>query len=754
VYCGAGTHRGEKGGRGLLETLLRSCALSPTVSEGAEIRELSMAEPDQENPASDEEAGEVLSAACRQLVGDGPAEAFAVQIRRVLCHLLPEDDLRSIRRPDEIIAVYRSRQLIPRCLSDAFLAAAADDPYPERAAVCFASCIYPRRAYHMEKKILRERVQAFPDVFNMVDDPFEVLSRSPGPVPAEDLADLADDLSAVDCGIGEAEQQERRNGSAFYLLTCSPEERARTHRNWLDDGAFVRAFRKWCTNPPSSLTQSDDSAGEPDWSRVTAKLITKTGMDADHAQRAVVLEKQARRRAGDWVHWRAVPMEVITFWNRAHNLLWCGFPYHYFRSHFEGWWGSQLEHYRFTRDLVIQPAAPDGQAFVLRRARPDDGKSDYYGVDLTPEQMRWFREGYRLVRATFFRGAGKTAKHAPAARDTDDGEIVRQNEFVRSIVDDIFYKRLERRMTEEDGLTPESIKNILKRHPEAVQPDLTEIPDEWLEALGTKAGEKQVDRDHLRALKAAERWIHTLCRRVRLRMWAYSLSRLRGLRNAQILSVRRPGRSEKHPLAKEPAVLAIASIARAVPSADSLIWAFTSHVFLHPKVEPQRPDPWSFTRWVQEIWHWVTEETFDDAIRHGVRKGHPADQKAKRLIREDFFRQMLEDLRRLESREEAGEYAAGLDLQEGETLAGKAVSDLVGGRGLHVCDDRCLTYWRRLRVNHWILPVWYLTSVEQMDPEGTLARLKVDRDEESRVRSLCAAISRCRECTLPVTTES
>src|SRR5262249_54016330 len=139
-------------------------------------------------------------------------------------------------------------------------------------------------------------------------------------------------------------------------------------------------------------------------------------------------------------------------------------------------------------------------------------------------------------------------------------------------------------------------------------------------------------------------------RRLRLRFDAYTLARIERFprTNAQILEAEpygelRQGASET-PYIAEAAVLTIASLARSIPREWTLLWVFTAHVFLHHLIAPHHTTSWIFERYVHELWHWVTEGTFQHVVQQGAKEGSRADKAALAVLQQTPFKQLVEAL--------------------------------------------------------------------------------------------------------------
>jgi len=343
----------------------------------------------------------------------------------------------------------------------------------------------------------------------------------------------------------------------------------------------------------------------------------------------------------------------------------------------------------------------------------------------------------------------------------DDAEA---NDRVRQAVRELWRYRLANQIGDDD-LPPAKVQEIAARFPD----------------LGDDA-------------------INDYSHRLRFRLWAYQLARLDKLSNSQIRTAKRPPAhahrgATMFPLYNEPGIQTIASLARTAPPRRTLLWAFTAHVFLHPKVEPQRPDPWTFKRYVRELWYWVTDAMFEDAVQQGAADGCCADRAAaaamqqtplqelwqalrrctteaelERFLQEPMvtkllwelwrcateaelehawhqfpFRDLWHELRGCTTETELRRYQQeGRDFRREEEAAYAALQHLIGDVGLQTCSADSLGVWRKTIGRsgyHWIVPVWFLTVVEQLNEQQLLTRLQVDDHEEEAVVRLARAIA-------------
>jgi hypothetical protein len=627
---------------------------------------------------SEEQDLERLWSLCRALLGANVSQELVVQIVRVLLRITSPEEREEIDNQSAIVRAFKTKRLIPEALVALCNGHNVGGLTGEALAVCFAACAYPQRAFQMPE--LDQRLSAFlgvlPHLFMRAaqDVVATVLGNLVQSLDEKEINDLFTDLSAAKCVLGPAPQsetleKERRTGAALYLASCHAALVGRICKNWHLDGGFVRYLvGNRLATPPSRLTDPPrDSSEQPLWTHVrTQWALESPAPSPEHDERVVTLEQSVW---GEAQLWRASRLAdaVDTFWEAYWNLLTSGFPYYAFHSSFRTWWRQCLAHYSFST-MFLQPQAEGGGE-----------ASDPFG--LTPERLRYFREGYRLVRATFFP----------------------HSETQRAALDALWSYRLERYMMDEDGnLQPEACSEIARR------------------------------------FGLCQSTIYNLSNSLRLRIWAYTLARIHEFTNAEIRSARRPVGARRsapdYPLAKEDGVLTVASLARMIPLHNSLLWAFIAHVSLHPKVDPQHSDLWTLERLVGELWWWVREEQFDEAVRRGAARGNRADQMARQEI---LFR--LQELQALQTEQDLNHYLQNLQLDQEAQILREKVGRLIGDPALDTCDEaflRAALAEVSRRYHYLIVPVWYLTRVEQLETRLLVPRLRADADEEQVVLTL------------------
>jgi hypothetical protein len=619
-----------------------------------------------------------------------------------------------------------------------------DLPSTGATALLFSCSAYPQRAFQMEDTELRRRLTAF--LANIcrylafhgdasaqtIAESFEVEGV---PLPDQLLADLcAADVPRV---ADESEREQRMAGAALYLATCHMASLARLRKVWETEGNFARFVREHkVASPPSRLSGDfERGAAFPNWLEVRAVLKEAFSPHPEsHDEQLVMLEALAWKEARKWTALRRVPERVQDFWEDIFEKLSCGFPYFAYGSRFVWWWRQCLRNYPFSRHAfeTFEPnteyAASDASRLQSRGRQASLGRAPdvlkYFEVEvgksrpqqrapqLTPEVLRVYREGYRLVRLTF------------------SPEQNRSVDVLRAALDEIWYLRIE----QEDMDSAVQIK---------------EITNKFAQLHLTKAQ------------------INNYSHRLRLRMWAYKLSRVDRLTCQELLDwspAKRRSNAGAHPLKSETAVRAIAVIARAVLPEHTLLWAFAAKVFLQPLVRrPRNEVEWTFPRFVAELWHWIDQglamvENRDPSPIGSTERDRADEQRSPQQGRPrqndrciiPFRAQVRErgELRQLvdwlSQFKDWGTFTQALSQRAFEPERAAALSmvqDVVGPEGLAACSVQAICEYQQLPElsdPNWIIPVWYLAFAERLNDDQILARLRVDAGpEREEVALLC-----------------
>lgn len=592
------------------------------------------------------------------------------------------------------------------------------------ARLCFAVCLYPQRAYLLKDDLL-PRLHAFA-VFleeygrdhNAAEALFRYVARTlpTGPWNVADLSVLLADISGQD-------GPEAKDRAALHLGTCHAALLQLMHGHWAEDRDFVCRFRSFFNRPPSEFPIPPDGRNG-----LRDRVIKDTG--PAHWDRATQLEGYARSYTKTrWYPGQSSDTLFRSAWEDIGLTRLSGpFPHYTFRSRFDTWWVHQMGHYRLphahrsfddiawrvpahqpagsdadANDSVPEPGAPDswtggdaddehdtGAHGTLRDAVPE--WEQLIGGGLSIDELRVYREGYRLVRTTFFK------------RDTGATDAVRR------ALDTLWAEYTERRLR---GL---------------------DVP--WghlgplLLATATREG---MARD---ALESA-------FDRMRLRLWAYILGRTRRLGLDEILHIPRPrGYKDSgglYPLLEVSGVETVATLARTTHFDNTLLWAFLAHVLLRVRFALNSrflSDVWSYARLREEIQVWLDDPAFVPTLAHGASLGRPADKAAHALLETPPLRVAFGPPRPADRRVKdlASPRAYRVEVRAWLQLA----RTLVGARHFTMsarawrrylgCDDAVAI--------HWIVPVWYLAVVEKLEVDAVIAQLLVPRETMPAVRNM------------------
>jgi len=435
-------------------------------------------------------------------------------------------------------------------------------------------------------------------------------------------------------------------------------------RNCALDGEFVEYFcKRWMSAP--AMEDSDPYGNQALYDR--ARQVR--GLIANKAHRCGVNDLSRRRDAVD------------DAWTWVWKRLTDGIHGYRYEAHFTHWLKHELRAFDFGpfRDLPGEP--------------PEDAAGETLLPPLlTRERMRVMREAYRLVRCTFF------------GNPTDDTKaaIVRANERVRAVIDDLWERWLRR---------------------------------------GESAGGNQALRDvaaaHGVRYDSVNNWHNELGGRLR----AYLIARYPDdgpLNNEEILRL-----ADCRSRGAE-----VAAVAKAAPGGRSSVWTFSTYVNLRSAVDARRKDPWSYERVVREICaHWLSDDYLREAIADDMAGREPL---ARRL------RQALHDLVRTFQPPDEGdekppsETPSGCEellwivadlLDEGrvitrcEPILRQCLAEILGTTALwNVSSKSCQKACHGMERGHrcWVIPAWYLVLIEGLDEEQIAHRLALT-DEERQV---------------------
>lgn len=661
-----------------------------------------------------------LVAVCRTLIGQSGPGVLGEQVARVVARIA-SPSVSTTLAPKDIVTVFRAGGRIPPLLIDCCTASSAGQP-GEVIAVCFAASAFPRRVFQMETTELTLRVGAFLQLYpalmqasgwsgvaqalqtrKVPPDGVPVLSAM---VPPADTADLFRDLAAAESPEARAEaggSEARRTGAALYLATCYPALARRIVDRWLSEGDAVRLLVEENLRHPPSKFERRPRGEEPNWERVTERLRSAFPGRQPAVERVVEAERALWRylgpRAAQEVAWNPqegigrreqsaalIDQRVESFWEEHWGFLASGFPYYSFQASFKTWWIQCFKNYLVLLARGEGREAGDGDIERLpnRTEGDDDAEEGVWARSrVNARDLRLFREGHRLVRATFFR-----LRHGASSPE----QVADENEELREMLDDLTQERLL-------GLAG------------------IDLPGDLAQRL----------QGHAARVDAGTRATYT--RRLRCGWSAYVLSRLEGWSNRQIRWARPRFRADvpegKFPLLNEPRVLLVASIARISALEHTLLWPFAAHVLLRPLVAPRFPDPWTFRRFSRELRHWVCEPGFDRAATMEARDGGRAAGTVEAAWRTEPLRDLVVALCA-----QGGADLIDLDDQvvvPAELKARRLLASLDGGHP----PSQVLEIKRLCGsgLDHWVVPVWYLGCIERLAGQKIVDRLKIEEPD-------------------------
>jgi hypothetical protein len=677
-----------------------------------------------------------------------PAPALlARQVARVLCWIAGDSRVAEVHSRQSVQDVFRRKALIPPCLVGRLLKHQHRTGMDaELLALCFAACTFPERAFQMDTTVeIPARADAFIEVLDFLRsdsaaadlaaiDLAERLLTNRGVLPQELASSsrvrLLEDLSASEAiendWLGTIARADRRNGAALFLATSRADRTPRLLANWQQEGEFLQTLRdRICITPLDFARQVSSLRQRPEWEGVKEEASKALeSVPGPHLDSAIVLTQMA------WNKVSALRLDmpsdhVSDFWSVQMAKLSSGFPYFAFLSRFTFWWRQCLFTHSFRRSDAELPDDDTLGAGIPAEA----------GLSL--DFLRSVRESYRLVRTTFFRRADCRSASAGEPEDAAG-----DNEQVRRALDALWYERLQR--LDQDEEDPEMVKDIARRFPDL---DLQTIAN--------------------------------LSHRLPIRMQACVLARRFHLSNAEILSFKKSSRTEtgepvdEFPYRSESGFLPITSIIRGLPLERSLLWAFASHAVLFPAVVPQRPDPWTLTRLLRELWFWLdppppegpppaaaspptlsplraeasnsatgiaprVEPSAPCVTRTGVQAHTAAPEpmpvvpwdelpaqgaRAAAALRDDpRLRETLLDLLRCTDPAQVEAWQPPVSSAALEPLVCQLLATFPGEDPLRLFRKQALTELRRAcaQANHWIVPVWYYRFVEGK-AEGSFA---------------------------------
>ena len=675
---------------------------------------------------------------CAAALGLAPTHPVAMQVSRVVAEIAERrPDLHAdVWSMDAIQKTFHTYGLIPETLrfpeearqrnqdiAEAFEHLARDLSCEDAlcARICFAAAAYPQRIWQFPGRFaeIMERIGAFRQFAQFYDASAPItdsLARSfrqtlgeTSPT-VEDVRTLVRDISGGGNDAGAADEPVAC-GTALYLATCHPPQLERTLRFWRDDGDFLRAMRQYFASPPSYLGSGQDDLEKSRRNASDIPGIVRSEVGDDIWKKIGAIERASWGAAKKWprVFRRRECMQEVweSLWERK---IQSKFPYFTFRSHFRTWWLQEFSNYRFA--AIDDDITVHDYYITMSDSLPTEADSSIPSID----DLRIYREGFRLVRTSFF------------SRDNSGLAELRQ------AVDCLWYFHLEKKLAEEDvewGSLNKLVEQLGAVH----------------EGLSGK--------------------LLPAYNKLRLRMWAYVLGRTTRLSNAAILRAERPigykDSGKPFPLkdARGLGVEMIATLARVAHRDHSLLWIFTASVFLRNRLllnPTYKADRWELNDYLLELWHWINDPFFMRTVEYGqrppdedeqeeaerrgerARRVGRADRLAWAAMKQEPFKTVLEAMADLDTEEAVQDFISGRPFDDvrdalhgllGHEL-GNAVFDVEAKRSAW----RKALDWSQGVETHWVIPVWFLAVVEELAPDDIVTELKVGEAEQAGVKEL------------------
>ncbi len=667
--------------------------------------------------------------ACGQLLVKPLADPLVIHVTRVTCHILlaRADLFPNIRQDHGVVRIFRSYGLIPlklkfceipaqaRQFADTLdhLARSLGCADLDAARVVFAACAYPQKLSQMGWPLANWRTAALGDflaqlsvsqsVFSAIDSRLTALLGPTAWSPSR-TRELLGDLAGGKAGSSSTDSVEV-DGAALYLGTCSDAEIERIHRIWASEAELVCTFRSYFGSPPSSYAAISDGGAPPGTSLSVA--IRDIGTDRWNACRRV--EEHSRGVAKDWPADFRTAEHFTLAWQGIHSRwLNSGFPYFAFRADFHTWWVDYFARFRFDRtnslDFAVvgdEGAETNGHASLavdpshLYRERSADD-------EINLDWLRVCREGYRVVRTTFF--------------SRDD----RNHERTRRAVDGLWRYFLEKELTNQ-AVEWGSLNPLIAR-----------IAAEEKLAFGK---------------------IETAYNKLRLRMWAYMAGRTSSDPLHDIPRRPRPRgytAGKAHPLAGDATVLTIAALARMAPEDFTPLWGFAAHVFLRPALNAiYDSDTWSLDQYLAETRIWLEDAAFVRTLAYGREMGRRVDTLCDAALRSGSMKGFFNRATGCGKSTGVKESGTGqpVEAESDRSAAAALIREITGCRVFNVALDRTVGKewigWPDTAPTHLVIPVWYLAMAERLDTAAVAIQMGVKLVEieelTRRIRAYAAA---------------
>lgn len=612
---------------------------------------------------------------------------------------------------------------------------------PELLALFFSACLYPQRAHSLSGKRtsiesasdedskvkdleetsadsltdekpnksdyetrmhtrLGDRILSFLEIYFRNEEPYKALNRSRfkyvGKGTFREFLEsyLYIPKSALDSESGNGLLKSPRGRfecAALYLSTCTKEMCERIYNNWLEDKDFVNYFKERRLTEPSSYNPLDDNreAGNIDgyWKSLLNTIMEmEPDVSEDFLRKSIELEKTTYNRILGRLSSseRSVSMvteEVRIFWDRMiFNRLLTGFPHYAYLGPFEHWWNSN--------PIVISEFPKESDENLDQKAE-ETTNDDYFSTDMTPELLAGVKEGYRLIRSTFF------------SRD-ESNDINDPNRSIRKALDRIWEARLEQAFFDQPKSTMETISS--------------EFPGENIRNLSKQMMDRLVAYNRVRFLK-------------------YDDSQLEHFYIS----------GQKEPIGKKPAVKKITYITRTTPESQTLFWPLISRRKLQPHLDKRWRDPFDFKFLVEELWHFMKTGLFFEFINNGRNNGSRIDNEVSDLWKIRVIRNLIVRLHRIKSEEELHSFIETTDFTEEEKHIVDFIDELSGKKGFYGKCIECLPRFRQLIPGYSILPVWYLAEIQNKKNSQIIKSLKVNDTQISGTIRVSDTMRNCSE---------
>jgi len=428
---------------------------------------------------------------------------------------------------------------------------------PLQTTIVFAAISFPRRSFRINSYDLYDRLYCFREYIVFLGrcgDPVGAIEKCLAKLEASErlqersaVLSLLSDIAGVRPGAySNADQdcslRDRINGAALLLGTFTTGMLATAIQYWETQSRNVRLIRDLFITPPSHISREEELLKTA--SKEQLRDIVKLEMSAKSAAFSFWPEHlQTEKRLAD--AWEGI-------WSGTDK----GFPNYLFQSSVATWLRKEVMYYRFEDTIELdERILAESDATGLRDIRINDAR-----FLMTPDALRFYREGYRLVRSTFSIGDGS------------DPNILRMalDKLYRLNIEGALMGNLVSKQTNK-----ELIVSLIRQH----------------KSIGA-------------------RQLTSCYRRLRMRMWCYELARKQ---RCSIQKIRNASQPEKHqadgprtkPLEKESLIPDIATLSKTAYEHDTLLGAFVSYLALRPSIYRRfENERWSTAEIMKELTCW------------------------------------------------------------------------------------------------------------------------------------------------------